>query len=433
MPLFRIAAIWCAGWLLYRLFQRNNLELSPATIALSWVLGTCILYLTYYSCILIGKQSPPPIIMIGLGLIGLVEFIRLLPKIQINGWRVFRQSKLLTVVLLLVIGYMSLHILFDGYHYDTIRMWLFKAHQLSITPNYTQVINSLIPIQHPDYPMLYPHQLQWQLAGSDSLFSLKLPTWMAYISIILAMNALFTHFEIERPVVWLVFLAGFPQFWLVIPTATADLPLSMMLIVGIVWLNRYLDGDTLASPLMAFVFGAMVLTKNEGILLVLSVIVGLCVMAITRSHNPKRLLQAILWIIGVASVAWVSWYSFVVGQASATIISDFGFISLTPERIIEVIGLLIPILFNPFLTVGIWIFVVGCFLTGHFRFPIIWMPMMIYLVLISSTYLFSVRETGLYAHVVQSYLRLLTQITPLAIFYLATSFSNTPTEIYEST
>jgi len=433
MPLFGIAAVWFAGWLLYRLFQRNNLELSPATIALSWVLGTGVLYLTYYSFILIGKQSPPPIIIFGLGLIGLVEFIRVLSKTQFDGWHIFRQSKFMTVVLLLVIGYMSLHIFFDGYHYDAIRMWLFKAQLLSITPDYTQVINSLIPIQHPDYPMLYTHQLHWQLAGSDSLLSLKLPTWMAYISIILAINALFTHFKIERPIFWLIFLAGFPQFWLVIPTATADLPLSMMLIVGIVWLNRYLDGDTLASPLMAFVFGAMVLTKNEGILLVLSVIVGLCVMAITRSHNPKRLLQAILWIIGVASVAWVSWYSFVVGQASATIISDFGFISLTPERIIEVIGLLIPILFNPFLTVGIWIFVVGCFLTGHFRFPIIWMPMMIYLVLISSTYLFSVRETGLYAHVVQSYLRLLTQITPLAIFYLATSFSNTPTEIYEST
>jgi len=432
MPLFGIIAIWFAGWLVYHVIQRDNLEISPATVSLAWVLGTGVLYVVYYSFILIGKQSPPPFILILIGTIGFIDFIRTLPKAKIKDWHIFRQSKPLTTLLLLTIGSMTLFIFFDGYHYDTIRMWLYKAQALSITPDYTQVINSLISIQHPDYPMLYTHQLQWQLNWSDSIFSLKLPTWVAYINVILTTSALLIHFKIRHSIIWLIFLAGFPQFWIVMPMATADLPLSLNLLICLVWLIRALDDNRSSRVFMALAMAGLVLTKNEGILLVLSVLFSLLCIALFRSNSRKQVLQTMLWIIGGVVLAWVSWYTLVVGQSSANIVSDFGSDGLTSSRIIEVATLLIPILLNPFTTAGIWIFIIGCFLTGHLKAPVIWIPLFVYLALISSTYIFSVRSTGLYAHIVQSYFRLLTQITPLAVVYLAICFSSPAIDVEEA-
>jgi hypothetical protein len=424
MPLFGIAVVWLSGWLLYRVVQHHNLELSPATLSLSWVLGTGILYTVYYSFILLAKQSPPPLIMIVLGIVGGIELVRLFPNTQIKGWQLFQRSKILTILLVLMMSIMCIYILVDGYHYDTVRMWLFKAQILHITPDYHQMMDTLIPPQHPDYPMVYTHQLQWQLIWSDSLVSLKLPTWMAYINLILATTALLIQFKIRHSVAWLIFLAGFPQYWSIIPTATADLPISMMLLVAMTWLNRYLDGEKFVGLLMALGFGWLVLTKNEGILLVLSILVGLCGIAIVQPSNRKRLLRAIVWIVCMSGLWWISWYAVVVSQSMGNLVSDFSLSSLTIARIPEAIELLIPILFNPFLTASIWIFVIGCFLTRHFKFPIIWIPLFVYLILISSTYVFSIRPSGLYAHIVQSYFRLLLQVTPLAIVYLGMCFSN---------
>lgn len=427
MPVFGIVAVWFAGWLLYRIIQRDELEISPATISLAWVLGTVILYVTYYIFILSVNRAPPPLIIIALGVIGFIDFLRTLPHTRRKNWHIFRQTKLLTVLLLLILGFMSLYVFFDGYHYDTIRMWLYKAQILSLTPDYTQAINSLIPEQHPDYPMLYTHQLQWQLHWADSLFSLKLPTWITYINIILATASLLTHFKIQHPIAWLIFLAGFPQYWTVIPTATADLPLSLNLIVGIIWLIRSSGGNRSARILMTLAFGALILTKNEGILLVFSVLIAQLFVTIFQSNTRMHTLKTILWIIAGASVVWISWYTLVVGQSSAIIVSDFGTASITTSRIIEVATLLIPIVCNPFTTAGIWIFAVACLITGHIKAPRIWIPLFVYLALVSSTYLLSVRPSGLYAHIVQSYFRLLTQITPLAIVYLAICFSTVST------
>jgi len=427
MSVVGIIVVWFAGWLVYRVLQRDHLELSPASIALTWVLGTGLLHTVYYLSITLTQQNPSHLILFGVGIIGAVEFVRLRQNITLSGWKMFRTSRLATVFLMLVISLMTLFIAVDSFHQDTIYMWDYKAQLLAITPDYHVMMEHLLPAQHADYPMVYTHQLQWQASLDTSLISLKLPTWMSYICILLGTSAILTHFNVRHPVWWLIFLAGFPQYWSLIPTATADIPLSMYFIVGVVWLLRALDGHPRGAVLAGLCFGWMALTKNEGSLLFICVLAGLAGHTLTHRQANRKHLSIGLWVTGVVTVLWLSWYGLIVGTSPAPIISDFSMSGFRIGRIPEVAGLLLPVLLNPFLTAGLWIVGVGCLLTNRFKQPMLWIPVALYILLISSTYLFSVRETGLYAHVVQSYFRLLLHVTPLAVVYLASCFSGEKT------
>jgi len=425
MPIISILTVGLIGWLIYRVLYSNVLEISPASLPLIWILGTGGIYLIYYLHISILKQNPSPILIFALAGFGVIEAFRVRRRIQWDSWQIFKQAKVATFILCLLILGMSVSIFMSGFYADTTRMWLAKGDMLNQLPDYQLLIESLLERLHPDYPMVMSHQYQWQLLWSDSLISLKLLTWVWYIALLLACLSLLTRWT-KHPVRWLILLAGYPSYWFVMPLATADIPISVIWVTTMVWIMRYLDDKQTSIWGIAVLCGVMILTKNEGFLTVGCMIIGLLITAALQSAKRQQIIQLLSAIVAISLISFISWYGLIVGQATVAVGSDFGLSGFTIERISEVALFLMPILFNPLGTAWLWVIFIGFILIGYHDDPLLWLPVLIYLLVISASYMFSVRPTTLYEHIVQSYFRLILQITPLALVYVARCFSQSP-------
>jgi len=417
-----LLTIGLIGWLVYRLLHPRNLEVSPASLVLMWILGMGGVYAIYYVFVGFLQQNPPPVLILALGVGGAVEAIRVQRQVTFSSWDVFLKAKLATVGLLIIVLMMTVSIFMSGFYADTTRMWMAKGDMLNQLPDYVQLMESLPDPRHPDYPMVMSHQYQWQLTWATDWVSLKLSTWVWYIALLFSALALFTRFT-KHPLCWLILLAGYPAYWFVVPLATVDVPLSVMWLTAVVWILRYLDRDGGSILTIAIVCGIIVLTKNEGFLIVGSIICGLLVTLLTQPENRPRLMRLFGMIIFASGVSFLSWYALIVPQADITIGSDFALSGFRTELVPQVLQLILPILFNPLQTAGLWLIFLGFIVFGYWRMPVLWLPVLLYLLFISGSYTFSVRPTTLVEHIVQSYFRLLLQITPLALVYVARCFS----------
>lgn len=422
MPILGVLTVALIGWLIYRLLYPNQLELSPASLPLIWILGTGGIYLIYYLHISILHQNPSPLLILGLSAVGAIEGFRLRRSIKWEGWHLFKQAKWATLILGLIILAMSISIVMSGFYADTTRMWLAKGDMLNQLPDYGHLIESLLERLHPDYPMVMSHQYQWQLLWADSLISLKLLAWVWYIALLLGCLSLLTRWT-KHPIRWLILLAGYPSYWFVMPLATVDIPISVIWVTVIVWIMRYLDDRDGSIVGIALVCGVMMLTKNEGFITIACIVVGLLMTALSQQAKRQQVMRLIIAIVVVCGVSFISWYGLIVGQATVSVGSDFGLSGFQVERVSEVARFLLPILFNPLETAWLWVFFLGFIVVGYRDEPLLWLPVLLYLLVISASYTFSVRPTTLYEHIVQSYFRLILQIAPLALVVVARCFS----------
>jgi len=422
MPILGLLTVGLIGWLIYRVLYTNQLELSPASLPLIWILGTGGIYLIYYLHISLLHQNPPPILILGLAGVGVIEAVRLRHSIKLDGWYPLKQAKWSTLILGLVVLAMSISIFMSGFYADTTRMWLAKGDMLNQLPDYEHLLESLVERFHPDYPMVMSHQYQWQLLWLDSLISLKLLAWVWYIALLLGCLSLLTRWT-THPIRWLILLAGYPSYWFVIPLATVDIPISVIWITAVVWMMRYLDNREGSIVGIALVCGVMILTKNEGFIIIGCIVIGLLMTAILQQTKRQPIVRLIIGIVVMSGISFISWYGLIVGQATVSVGSDFGLSGFQIERISEVAQYLLPILFNPLETACLWMVFLGFIVVGYRDKPLVWLPVLLYLLVISASYTLSVRPTTLYQHIVQSYFRLILQIAPLALVFVAHCFS----------
>lgn len=422
MSVIGILTILLIGWLIYRILHPSHAEVSPASLAFMWILGAGGIYLIYYGFVGFLHQNPPPALLLVIGVFGIIDIVRIRQRMTFAGWHIFRETKFSVIILAVVIVMMTISIFMSGFYADTTRMWMAKGDMLNQLPDYVHLMESLPDHRHPDYPMVMSHQYQWQLVWADDWISLKLSTWVWYITLLLAATALFTRYT-RHPVRWLIVLAGYPAYWFVIPIATIDIPLSVMWLIVIGWTLRYLDGDNISPLAIAISCGIIILTKNEGFLIVGTILIGMLVTLVIQSDTRRRLLRLLGAIIVVGGLSFFSWYGLIVPQAEITVASDFGLSGFTLERIPLVIEILAPILFNPVQTAGLWLIFLYFIIRGYRQTPLLWLPVLLYLVFISASYTFSVRDTSLLGHIIQSYFRLILQITPLALVYVACCFA----------
>jgi hypothetical protein len=422
MPVLSILSIGLIGWLIVRLLHPKTLELSPASLPLIWILGTGGIYLLYYLHISILQQNPSPVLILGLGGLGGFEAIRHRHQVTWVGWHPFKQAKWVTLILCFIVVVMSISIFMSGFYADTTRMWLAKGDMLNQLPDYGHLLESLKERLHPDYPMVMSHQYQWQLVWSDSLISLKLLTWVWYIMLLLACLDLFTRWT-KHPIRWLILLAGYPSYWFVMPIATVDIPISVMWVTAIVWMMCYLEDRQVSVLGIALVCGVMILTKNEGFITIGCILFGLMVTAFQQPMKRQQIIRLMIAIGMMSCLCFISWYGLIVGQAIIAVGSDFSLSGFRLERVPEVAKFILPILFNPLETAWLWIVFLGFLIVGYRDNPLLWLPVLVYLLAISVSYTFSVRPTTLYQHIVQSYFRLILQIAPLALVYVARCFS----------
>ena len=427
MPILGVLTVGLIGWLIYRLLYANMLELSPASLPLIWILGTGGIYLIYYLHISILHQNPSSILIVGLSGIGAIEGFRLRHSIKWEGWHPFKQAKWARLILCLIVVGMSITIFMSGFYADTTRMWLAKGDMLNQLPDYGHLVESLLERYHPDYPMVMSHQYQWQLLWSDSPISLKLLAWVWYIALLLAILSLLTRWT-NHPIRWLILLAGYPSYWFVMPLATVDIPISVIWVTTIVWMMRYLDDEEGSIWGIGLVCAVMMLTKNEGFITIACILIGLLLTAFLEQAKRQQIMRLTLVIILLCGISFISWYGLIIGQATVAVGSDFGLSGFQVERVLEVARHLLPILLNPLETAGLWFVFLGFIIVGYWDKPLLWLPVLLYLLVISTSYTLSVRPTSLYEHIVQSYFRLILQIAPLALVYVARCFSVTSDE-----
>ena len=354
MSVLSVLTIALIGWLIYRVIQRDNLEVSPASLPLMWILGTGGIYLIYYLFIGILHQNPPPLLILGLGGLGAIEGYRLRHQVKTDGWNEFKQEKGASMILFLIVLVMTVNIFMSGFHADTTRMWMAKGDMLNQLPDYAHLMESLPERLHPDYPMVISHQYQWQLVWSDELVSLKLSTFVWYIMLLLISLSLLTRWT-KHPIRWLILLAGFPGYWFVVPIATLAIPLSVMWGVIMFGIIRYLDNEPTSLLSITLVCGVMTLTKNEGAIAIACIIIGLFVTALQDKTKRRQIARLIVVVVVICLISLFSWYGLIVGQTNAVVGSDFGLSGFQFSRIVEVAQIILPILLNPLSTAWLWV------------------------------------------------------------------------------
>lgn len=422
MSVISIVTIFLIGWLVYRLLQPRQVMVSPLSVAMMWVLGTGAMYLVYYGFVGFLQQNPPPLLFVIVAGVGVAEVIRVRGRIIFSGWQVLRVGKIWLIILGVILVMMSLSIFMSGFYADTTRMWMAKGDMLNQLPDYVNLMERFTAIRHPDYPMVMSHQYQWQMVWADDWRSLKLSTWVWYVMLLLSALTLLTRYT-KFPLRWLILLAGYPSYWFVVPLATVDIPLSVMVLVAVGWTLEWLDNQQVAWGLIALVCGVMVLTKNEGFLIVGSMLAGLMATVIAVPEKRRQLLYLIAMIIAVSGVSFASWYLLIVPQADIAVAGDFGLSGFALENIPAVLRLILPVLLNPLQTAGLWILFLFFVAMRYWQTPVLWLTVLLYLLVISASYMFSVRQTTLFEHINQSYFRLILQIMPLAFVYVARCFS----------
>jgi len=414
MPLIPFLTTWALGWLAYRAVQRQQASLSPVGIATAWVLGAGVVHAIYYVHVLFLLRNPHPLVLILPGLIGLVDAVRVARAGRWRGWQPFRAAPRASMLLAACIVVMTLLTTINGFYLDTLRIWLARAQALDQLPDYRHAMENIFWLFHPEYPPLWSHQYQWQMQFGDSMLALKLPSLGYYVTLLAAAVALLAR-STRNPILWTVIVALPGLFVWVWPTGTADMPLSASVTLGVCWLFIYRESRA-ARDLWcaALAIGLLTLIKNEGILLVVCLLVPLALDAL-RPARRGLALRSLLAVAGVSAICALSWLLLVWSVAPG--ISDFSLGAFSVDQLQTALSVGLPVLLDP-LTAAAWPLMIVLLALGFWREPLLWLPALLYALGMLFSYAFSVYPPGIMHHIVQSYHRLLAQMLPLALIYI---------------
>ena len=193
-------------------------------------------------------------------------------------------------------------------HADTWGQWLPKAKILYAAGldtgpgGYTSQFN-------PDYPPLQPtsEALSFHALGGTDALDLPRVHWVVDASFLLAVAWLLRP-RVRPAILWpsLAMLALAPRFGWLVGSLLADEPAAMLIaLAGLTALLWLLEGDRRYVPLVMLFLAAATLTKNEGLMLALVIILAL---ACTRAGRNEWRLLALLGagILGTRAI-WKAW------------------------------------------------------------------------------------------------------------------------------
>jgi hypothetical protein len=427
MPLIPAALACFAGWSVYALMRKREARLDPAGVATIYLLGAGVIYVVHNGFMLLFRLNPPPLMLVIWAAFGLALIVRDKQSVLRRAdWQQFVRERWWSLLLAAVIVAALIGSAINGYGNDGWRIWVGRALAYHNQPDYW--LHLTIPYHtHPVYPPLFIHQIQWQLAFTDTLFGIKLPTPLFYTALLLIVFSLLRD-KVRHPVMWTFFAATLPPLLNWSTMALADIALAAYVAASMYWLMR---GVGLAALLLALA----AVTKQEGLLVCLCVVIT--TLWIARRQPDLRPLLArfvivALLLIGLLSV---SWYGLVIG-ARVPDASDFDLSKPQPAQYVAALPMIPLTTLYPsgYHFHGVW-YLFGVIVIGQLRKRTLrsdnvyfWLMPLLYAALILIAYLFS-RSSNISDHMDNSYSRVLIHMTPLVLVYTAWALDEKPASL----
>jgi hypothetical protein len=189
---------------------------------------------------------------------------------------------------------------------DVWNFWLTKAKSIFAFHGLATGPGGITRFENPDYPPLYPAftAVTYRFLGTTDTLRLPLEHTLLGIGFVLAVAALL-HERVRPLLLWpgLLLLLLVPTIEQLIGSLMADEPLAVLFalagVCGALWA---LDGDARLAALCGLFLAASTLTKNEGLMLSVALLVPLL---LARRPRPSLLLSVVPAL--VAFVVWKLW------------------------------------------------------------------------------------------------------------------------------
>jgi hypothetical protein len=173
--------------------------------------------------------------------------------------------------------------------------------------------SSSYAFMHPDYPLLLPilESIWFRLVGSADVQTLHVEFWVLLIASLGAAGYLVKPVTRSGILVLLVgFLALVPAVSAQLMTMYADIPMALLLLLGVVALGRWLvEGQRWLLVVATLCLAAAANTKNEGLTAAISaLVVAVLISAIRPGPSGRRAdLSSLLAAIGGFALAIAPW------------------------------------------------------------------------------------------------------------------------------
>jgi hypothetical protein len=194
------------------------------------------------------------------------------------------------------------------FHADVWNFWLPKAKTIYFFDGLDTGVGGFTSQTSPDYPPLVPalEALTFRFVGGTDVLALPLAHWIGSVAFFGALAGLLAA-RVRPAILWpsLAMLAYMPMLGRLIGSSLADEPLAMLFALAggcaALWL---LERDWRLAALCGLLLAAATLTKNEGLMLSLILVLMLAVSA-RRLAVPALVAASAL----LAFLAWKAWLS----------------------------------------------------------------------------------------------------------------------------
>jgi hypothetical protein len=222
------------------------------------------------------------------------------------------------VVGLVAAGILAAYLLLLGVHallaaspaiWDGWAFWIPKARALYFFHGlHPHLDGGFMSFAHPEYPPLVPAMgaTVFRFAGSSSALALPFQDWLLALGFVTGTAALLAR-RVAAPVLWpaLLVLALAPSFGRFLGAGLGDPPLGRLLalaaVAGGLWL---VERDARFLGLAGILLVGAALTKNEGALLGLLLVVALVAAALCERPRRVRPVLALLPVPILAAIPW---------------------------------------------------------------------------------------------------------------------------------
>lgn len=240
------------------------------------------------------------------------EPVRTAPRETHRAWRITAAAAAAGVAVLLLVLVVRAAAPTGVLYVDVWNFWLTKAKSIFYFHGLATHAGGYTRYENPDYPPLYPafEAVTYRFIGTTDTMRLPLEHAVLGVGFVLALAALLRE-RVRPAILWpgLLLLLLMPMFEQLVGSLMADEPLAILFalagVTGTLWV---LDRDPRWAALTGLFLAGATLTKNEGLMLSVALVIPLAI-ASGRVRRPRTAALLALAPPLVAFVLWKLWLS----------------------------------------------------------------------------------------------------------------------------
>jgi hypothetical protein len=423
----------------------QNILIIPA---ISWLTG-CVAITVSYTIWLLVDLAGAQFYFLPVILMPIVVLTYFYPKIRFNIYEFYMTQKskwpdystsrmpypmLLLILLVFFVLFFVLSAVKPAWAWDAWMIWTMKAKMLYFnTFDVNYLTNKQYAYTHQEYPLLVP-MMQAFLAKFSGVFDARLTQVffsMTYMSFVLILYSFARKFlNLLLTLLFIMAVSAIPVLFVNIHGAYADAVLATFLSMAIYYLYTYFKTSCIYQyklmPVIIALSG-MLLTKNEGLLLALSLFITCIIYRYTLESNATKQYKKVLFCFGIALLFYMPWLitTKLLGLSNDVISISTIFTVQTINHITRLPDILSFMLLDNMFNISQWgllfyIFLIYALIGLHkkFRSELLLFTVPFLFCFASYTVIYVITPHELKAHLVSSGFRVLLTICPFAIFYI---------------